>query len=92
MDTLTDTPKAAQPAAADIDLRNGFLHSVRREFICTTWKVVPWLQAAAKRVMDIFVSSLMLLMLSPFFLLIHIQHEQRYPLKFPRVSHQSTLA
>ena len=70
MDTLTDTPKAAQPAAADIDLRNGFLHSVRREFICTTWKVVPWLQAAAKRVMDIFVSSLMLLMLSPFFLLI----------------------
>jgi lipopolysaccharide/colanic/teichoic acid biosynthesis glycosyltransferase len=67
-----ETGAEGRPEAVDIDLRKGLLQSVRREFICRAWTLVTWTQAAGKRALDIFVSAGMLLMLSPFFLLIAI--------------------
>ncbi len=54
----------------EITLRNGVLHSLRRTFLFRSWKAIPVLQSAAKRGMDISISLLMLLSLSPFFVLI----------------------
>lgn len=56
--------------ALEINLRNGVLDSARRAFIFRKSKAVPVLRSAAKRGMDVSVSLLMLLLLSPFFLVI----------------------
>ena len=69
---MTQYKAAAQPEAIDIDLRNGLPARMRRELLCRTRKLVPRLQAAGKRAMDIALSSLVLLLLSPAFLLIAV--------------------
>ena len=66
MQTKTET----RTELVDIDLRNRTLDSIRRDFICAFWKIVPRARTAGKRAMDIFVASLMLLLLAPVFLLI----------------------
>jgi lipopolysaccharide/colanic/teichoic acid biosynthesis glycosyltransferase len=67
-----ETKTEAQPEIVDINLRKGFLHSARRELILITWKTLQWMQAAGKRTMDIVVSLLMMILLSPFFLLVAV--------------------
>jgi len=64
------TKTGVRPEAVAITLRSGFFDSVRREFKLKAWKLVRRAQPIGKRAGDLFVSSLMLLMLSPIFLLI----------------------
>ena len=61
---------AVQPDDGDFGLRNRWLDGLRRTVVFRTWKLIRRAQPAAKRAMDLCVSSLMLLFLSPFFLLI----------------------
>lgn len=56
--------------ALEINLRNGILDSARRAFLFRRWKAAPVLRSAAKRAMDVSIALLILLLLSPFFLLI----------------------
>jgi lipopolysaccharide/colanic/teichoic acid biosynthesis glycosyltransferase len=67
-----ETGAEGRSEAVDIDLRKGPLQSIRREFVVRGWTLVTWAQAAGKRALDIFIAAGMLLMLSPFFLLIAI--------------------
>jgi len=69
---MVQNKAATRPEAIDIDidLRSGLLDRMRREFLCRTRQAFPLLRSAAKRAMDIAVSALMLLLLSPAFLLI----------------------
>ena len=67
-----NTGTEARPRAADITLRSGFFDCVRREFKLKAWKLIQRMRLFAKRAIDVFVSALMLLMLSPFFLLIAV--------------------
>ncbi|MCX7140954.1 MAG: sugar transferase [Proteobacteria bacterium] len=68
MNTGTET----RPGAADMTLRSGFFDSVRRESKLKAWKLTQRMRPFSKRAIDVFVSSLMLFMLSPFFLLIAV--------------------
>jgi lipopolysaccharide/colanic/teichoic acid biosynthesis glycosyltransferase len=65
-----NTGKNARPEAVDVSLHNGFFDSLRRESRLEAWKIVQRMQPVCKRALDIFVSALVLLLLSPFFLLI----------------------
>ena len=66
------TKAGKRPAAVNITLRSGFFDSVRREFKLKAWGFVRWMQPLGKRAGDLVVSSMMLLLLSPIFLLIAV--------------------
>ena len=58
--------------AMDVEFGRGFAKTLKRELMLRVWKVLPRMQAAGKRGMDIAVSLLMLALLSPAFLFIAI--------------------
>jgi len=65
-----NTRAGARPEAADITLRSGLFDAVRRGGKLEAWKLEQRMQPFGKRAIDLFVSSMLLLVLSPFFLLI----------------------
>ena len=74
----------ARAEAADIELSGGLYSSLRREAVLAGWSAARRARAAGKRAMDLTGASLMLLLLSPFFLLIAalIKFTDRGPVLF----------